>query len=60
MRRLCIYQLVKKYSYIIDRYVVESTYMVKKQFIFNQKRRIWHFKNNEVLRGWARDKGVEI
>ena len=60
MGKLCIYQLVKRYPDVIDQYVVESIYMRKKQFIFNQKRRIWHVKNNETLKGWARNRGVEI
>ena len=55
----CMYQLVKdeKRKEIIDNYV-RAIY--KKEFKFNQKRRIWHVKNDEALLNWARGKGVNV
>ena len=57
---MCIYQLVKKYHEIIDSYIVRTAYSGKNQFILNKRRRVWHVKNNEALREWAKGQGVEI
>ena len=54
----CMYQLVKKDKDVIDTYV-RGIY--KKEFKFNQKRRIWHVKNDKsFLNWWAKGKGVDI
>ena len=53
----CVYQLVKKHKETIDNY---ARAIYKKEFKFNQKRRIWHVKNNKVLLAWAIGKGVDI
>ena len=57
---MCIYQLVKKYHEVIDSYIIRSAYPGYNQFILNKQRRIWHVKNNDTLRQWAKDRGVKI
>ena len=59
---MCINQLFKQnngyYKEELDRYISNTLY--RHEFRFNNKRRLWHIKNNKKLFDWATRMGVDI
>ena len=60
-KRICINQLFKdaEKREMVDSYII-SNYFHNKQFRLNNKRRLWHIRNNESLYRWAEREGVRI
>ena len=56
---MCINQFFKEEynKEVLDRYVIKTH---KHEFRFNNKRRLWHIKNNKKLFDWVTRMGVDI
>ena len=59
-KKICINQFFKSKSKreIVDRYI-QSCYTWRK-FKFNNKRRLWHIRNDQTLKRWIEREGVRI
>ena len=60
MKTLCLYRLVKSSDKGIIKDYIKTRYPIRYQWKFNDKRLIWHIKNDSILREWAIEKGVKI
>ena len=60
-KKICINKFFKdaRKRDIIDNYIV-SFYSYDKQFRLNNKRRLWHIRNDGNLYRWAEREGVRI